>query len=141
MQNQKNFIRKRYNNYGKKDNIAASHLLGVRRNFFEERNVHFAAHKYDLPYWEWELEISAGGDGRYWHTGGEGANIRYVSIEGLSVGRVASKNIECRLANLLSSIKELNITIQDEIPSGEVDDGHNQQTDRQTEALNIQCNV
>ena len=60
---------------------------------------------------------------------GEGANIRYVSIEGLSVGRVASKNIECRLANLFSSITELNISIQDEIPSGEVDDGHHQQTE------------
>ena len=62
-----------------------------------------------------------------------------MSIEGLSVGRVASKKIECRLANLFSSILlGLNITIQDEIPSGEVDDGYYQQTDRQTEALNAQ---
>ena len=66
---------------------------------------------------------------------GEGANIRYVSIEGLSVGRVASKKIEYRLVNLFSSILGLN-----KIPSGEVDDGNYQQTDRQTEALNTQCN-
>ena len=64
-----------------------------------------------------------------------------MSIEGLSVGRVASKKIECRLANLFSSILGHNITfLYEKIPSGEVDDGNYQQTDRQTEALNTQCN-